>query len=100
MDYTITGNFILPSKGKIYTPEIDPEVTLRTMTTAEEMKRMSSSDYPYKVMSNIIADCMVNGPDLNPYDMCLGSYSFIIKSFKSMVSVFRVLQNGHLVSKL
>ena len=84
MDYTITGNFILPSKGKIYTPEIDPEVTLRTMTTAEEMKRMSSSDYPYKVMSNIIADCMVSGPDLSPYDMCLGDYLFLMYKLREV----------------
>ena len=78
MEYTITGDFVLPSKGKIYTEEIDPNVTLRTMTTAEEMRRMSSTDFPYKAMSEIIHSCMVSGPELHPYDMCLGGYLFLL----------------------
>ena len=84
MDYTITGNFVLPSKGKIYSPEIDPEVTLRTMTTSEEMRRMSSSDYPYKVMADIIKDCMVSGPEIHPYDVCLGDYLFLMYKLREV----------------
>lgn len=78
MDYTITDSFVLPSQGKIYSTEIDPNVTLRTMTTAEEMRRMSQTDYPYRVMSDIIKACMVDGPKLSPYDMCIGDYLFLL----------------------
>ena len=84
MEYTITGDFILPSKGKIYTEEIDPNVTLRTMTTAEEMRRMSSTDFPYKAMSEIIKACIVSGPELHPYDMCLGDYLFLLYKLRSV----------------
>lgn len=84
MEYTITGNFVLPSKGKIYTEEIDPNVTLRTMTTAEEMRRMSATDFPYKAMSEIIKACMVSGPELHPYDMCLGDYLFLLYKLRTV----------------
>lgn len=84
MDYTITGNYVLPSLGKVYSNEIDPNVTLRTMTTAEEMRRMSSTDYPYRLMSEIIKDCMVSGPDLHPYDMCLGDYLFLLYKLRTV----------------
>lgn len=84
MDYTITGNFILPSLGKVYSSEIDPNVTLRTMTTAEEMKRLSRSDFPYKTMSDIIKDCMVSGPAVHPYDMCLGDYLFLLYKLRTV----------------
>ena len=82
MDYTITGNFILPSLGKVYTPEIDPAVTLRTMTTTEEMRRMSSSDYPYRIMSEIIQDCIVSGPEISPYDMVIADYLFLLHKLR------------------
>lgn len=81
-NYTITGSFILPSLGKVYQTEIDPSVTLRTMTTAEEMRRMQSSDYPYKVMSDIIRECIISGPDINPYDMCIGDYLFLMHKLR------------------
>ena len=32
-NYTINESYILPSKGKIYEKEIDPNITLRSMTT-------------------------------------------------------------------
>ena len=59
---TIFESFTLPSKGLIYNKEIDPHVTLRSMTTMEEMKRLSPSDTPYKVMSDIIEACMQEKP--------------------------------------
>lgn len=78
MNYTITDSFTLPSKGRVYPTEIDPNITLRTMTTAEEMRRMSQTDYPYRTMANIIKDCIVEGPNLSPYDMCIGDYLFLL----------------------
>ena len=73
-DYNISENFILPSKGKIYTENINPDVTLRSMTTADEMKRLSPSEFPYKKMSTIIDDCIIEDLPLSAYDMCIGDY--------------------------
>jgi hypothetical protein len=76
--YTIAETFTLPSKGKIYTENVNPVVKLRSMTTEEEMKRLTRSDTPYKVMCEIIDDCMVEKIGISSYDMCLGDYQFLL----------------------
>ena len=53
-DFTISENYILPSLGKIYEEEFDPHITIRSMTTADEMKRLSPSELTYKNMCSII----------------------------------------------
>ena len=75
---TIVETFTLPSKGLIYDPVVVPEITLRSMTTADEMRRLSNSEYQYKPMSDILDDCIVDGPQLSAYDMCIGDYQFLM----------------------
>lgn len=78
VDYTISETFTLPSKGLIYSPSISPEITLRSMTTAEEMRRLSNSEYKYKPMADIIDACIVNDHQMSCYDMCIGDYQFLL----------------------
>ena len=59
MTYTIQEEYVLPSKGKLYNVPFDPTIKLRSMTVADEMKRLQVSDNPYKVMSEIIDDCLI-----------------------------------------
>ena len=40
---TITEDYSLPSKGKIYGKQFDPAIKLRSMTGEDEMKRLSPS---------------------------------------------------------
>ena len=75
---TIVETFTLPSKGLIYDPVVAPEITLRSMTTADEMRRLSNSEYQYKPMSDIIDGCIVDGPQMSAYDMCIGDYQFLL----------------------
>ena len=77
-DYTIAEFFTLPSKGNVYKELIDPKVQLRSMTTAEEMRRLSPTEHPYENLCSIIDDCMVTGPKISSYDMCLGDYQFLL----------------------
>lgn len=79
---TIYENFTLPSKGMIYDKEINPNITLRSMTTMEEMRRLSPTDTPYKVMSDIIESCMENAPDIHVYNMSLGDYQFLLHKLR------------------
>ena len=79
---TIFESFILPSKGLIYDKEINPRITLRSMTTLEEMKRLSPTDTPYKVMSDIIESCMQEKPAIHVYDMALGDYQFLLHKLR------------------
>lgn len=81
-DYTIAENYTLPSKGKIYDIEVDPHIKIRSMTTQEEMKRLAPSDLPYKNMCEIIDDCLVEGPDISAYDMCIGDYQFLLHKLR------------------
>lgn len=78
-DYTIAETFTIPSKGRIYGVPVNPEVKLRSMTTADEMKRVSHTDFPYKAMAELIDSCIVGDkPGISAYDMCIGDYQFLM----------------------
>ena len=79
---TIYESFTLPSKGLVYDKEVDPRITLRPMKTIEEMERLSPTEAPYKVMSDIIEKCMKVPPKIHVYDMCLGDYQFLLHKIR------------------
>lgn len=81
-DYTVTGTYTLPSLGKVYDKTVNPNVTLRSMTTIEEMKRLNKSDFPYKQMSEIIDDCLIDDPGISSYDMCYSDYQFLLHKLR------------------
>lgn len=81
MDYTISETYSLPSKGLIYATPINPRISLRSMTTEEEMKRQSHSDTPYKVMCDIISDCIL-GDKIPVYDLCLSDYQYLLHKLR------------------
>ena len=70
---TILEQFTLPSKGLIYNKKIDPQIRLRSMTTAEEMKRLQPSDSPYWTICSIIDDCGAADCGISCYDMCINT---------------------------
>lgn len=75
---TIRESFTLPSLGKLYGEEFNPKITVRSMTTEEEMRRLSFSDSEFKLMSEIIDDCIIEELPISSYDMCLGDYEFLL----------------------
>jgi len=81
-NYTIAESYTLPSRGKIYDEPVKATVKVRSMTTEEEMRRLAPSDTPYKVMSEIIEDCLVEKPGIPVYDMCLGDYQFLLHKLR------------------
>lgn len=82
MDYTLTGNYTLPSLGKVYNVDVNPNVKIRSMTVAEEMKRLNSSDRPYKNLADIIDDCLIDKPGISSYDMCLGDFQYLLHKLR------------------
>lgn len=82
MDYTLTGSYTLPSLGKVYDVDVNPNVKIRSMTVAEEMKRLNSSDRPYKNLADIIDDCLVDKPGISSYDMCLGDFQYLLHKLR------------------
>ena len=82
MDYTIAENYTLPSMGKIYGVEVNPNIKIRSMTTQEEMKRLTPSDGAYKNICEIIDDCLVEKPGISSYDMHLGDYQFLLHKMR------------------
>lgn len=82
MDYTLTGNYTLPSLGKVYNVDVNPNVKIRSMTVAEEMKRLNSSDRPYKNIADIIDDCLIDKPGISAYDMCLGDFQYLLHKLR------------------
>lgn len=77
-DYTISEYCELPSKGLIYSQTVCPNIQLRSMTTEEEMRRLSPTDFPYKTLCDIIDTCMVTPCGISSYDMCLGDYQYLL----------------------
>lgn len=75
--------YSLPSLGKIYPQEVTPEIKIRSMTTAEEMRRLSQTDYPYRLMSDIMKDCLLEDIGIHPYDLCLGDYLFLLHRLRA-----------------
>ena len=82
MKSTIVENYTLPSKGLIYDNPINPEITIRSMTLAEEMRRLQISDDAYRPMSEVIDDCIETKLPMSSYDMCLGDYQFLLHKLR------------------
>jgi len=85
MKATIAESYTLPSKGLIYKTPINPEVTIRSMTLAEEMRRtqlQQNKDEAYRMMSDIIDDCIETKLPISSYDMCLGDYQFLLHKLR------------------
>lgn len=83
-DYVITEEYELPSQGKVYSKVVNPKVKLRSMTTQEEMKRLGHTDSPYKMLSEIIDDCLVEKPGISVYDMNLGDYQYLLYKLRTV----------------
>lgn len=83
-NYTIKETFDLPSKGKIYSVQVAPKVTLRSMTTQDEMVRLSPSDNSFEPMCSLIDNCMIESPGISSYDMCLGDYQFLLYRLRAI----------------
>lgn len=81
-DYTIVNEFTLPSQGLVYKKKINPQISLRSMTTAEEMKRLNHSDRAYKLMADVINDCIVGDCPIHVYDMCIPDYQFLLHKLR------------------
>ena len=81
-DYTIMERYELPSKGKIYSENVNPHIELRSMTARDEMKRLSPSSTPLKTLADIIEGCCVEAPAIHVYDMALGDYEFLLHKLR------------------
>lgn len=80
----ITETFTLPSQGKIYEEDVNPEVTLASMTTKHEMLRLSVNEDSQKLMAEIIDDCIQNDIGISSYDMCLPDFQFLLYKLREV----------------
>ena len=85
-EFTIQESYTLPSNGMVYNDPVDPAITLRSMTTQEEMRRLSTSvEAPYKSTCDVIDACIVGQkPGVSAYDMCLGDYQFLLHKLRTV----------------
>ena len=76
---TIVEYFELPSKGKIYRTGSElPKFQMRSMTTTEEMKRLSHCEDSYRLLSDIMDDCITTDMPISCYDMHIGDYQYVL----------------------
>lgn len=77
--FTISEYFTLPSKGLVYNNKVASEIHMSSMTTRHEMQRLApTSTSQFKVLCDIIDDCMIDKIDMSSYDMCTGDYQFLL----------------------
>ena len=81
MNATIQEKYTLPSKGLLYEEKFNPTVTLRSMTTEEEMLRLNQDD-THETMAKIIDACIVEDLPISSYDMCIGDYQFLLHKLR------------------
>ena len=81
-NFTIAEEYTLPSKGIVYSQNVNPVVTIKSMTTQHEMQRLAPSERPYKNICAIIDDCLVDNPGISSYDMCLSDYQFLLHKLR------------------
>lgn len=79
---TIQEDFILPSKGLLYNKPFDPHVRLRSMTVEDEMRRLSPTKQPYKMMSEIIDSCLIEKLPFSVYDAYLCDYIYLLHKLR------------------
>lgn len=83
LNYTMTGTYTLPSLGKVYgNKDVKPDFTLRSMTTAEEMRRLNASERQYKVLADIIDDCMTENIGISAYDLCMADFQYVLHKLR------------------
>ena len=81
--HTIEEVFELPSQGLIYERPINPKIKLRAMTAQDEMLRLAPSEDRYKVLTDLIDNCIVGDkPDISTYDMCMGDYTYLLHALR------------------
>lgn len=78
----LTEEFTLPSRGLVYNTKFDPTITLRPMTLADEMKRLSPTKNTYKRMAEIIDGCLTNKLPISAYDLCVGDYIYLLQALR------------------
>lgn len=82
----IAEQFTLPSKGKLYLEDVNPEVVLSSMKAKHEMLRLSATEESHKIMAQIIDDCIETDFGISSYDLCLGDFQFLL--FKLRIVTF------------
>lgn len=80
----IAETFILPSQGKVYEEEVNPEVILSSMTTKHEMLRLSTNENSQKLMCDILDDCIKSDLGISAYDLCLPDYQFLLYKLREV----------------
>ena len=78
VNYTIGEGVELPSKGLIYNKKVNPHIELRSMTTRQEMRRLSPSNTQFKTLADIIEECCIEKPAIHVYDMAMGDYEYLL----------------------
>lgn len=79
---TIQEDFTLPSMGMLYGKPFDPHIRLRSMTVEDEMRRLSPTKQPYKMMSEIIDSCLIEKLPISSYDMYLCDYTYLLHKLR------------------
>lgn len=83
-NFTISEYFTLPSKGLVYDKKVVPEIHMSSMTTRHEMQRLAPSKSQFKVLCDIVDDCIVDNIGISSYDMCTGDYQFLLFKLRTV----------------
>ena len=83
-NYIVTEPYSLPSQGKIYSRQVNPEVQLTSMTTRHELLRLSPSEKSYENLAKVLDECIVNDLGISAYDLCMGDFSYLLYKLRAV----------------
>lgn len=82
--YIVTETYSLPSQGKIYSRQVNPEVQLTSMTTRHELLRLSPSEKSYENLAKVLDECIVNDIGISAYDLCMGDFTYLLYKLRAV----------------
>jgi len=77
-------DYTLPSHGKIYSLEINPNITLRGMNKNELNKFIYLNEKSYLELSKILNECLENTLSIDSLDLCLIDFEFLLFKVRTL----------------
>ena len=80
---TVTETYTLPSKGRLYGSDFPEDVTIRSMTTFEEKKRLGNQGF-WKTMINILNAVVTEPEDFDAENLTLFDFYFMMYKMRTV----------------
>lgn len=79
---TIKESVKLPSLGMVYGVQLNPNITIRSMTNQEDLILTGYAENEYKKICDVLDACIEDKLPISTYDMCIGDYEYLLHKLR------------------